>query len=61
MTIYNYYYDDDYIYYICKVSLFKMQLLDHVVNRKRQQNTNKEDKNKEQQQEQQQQGKFFQH
>lgn len=37
MTIYDYYYDDDYIYYICNVSLFQMQLLEHVVNRKRQQ------------------------
>lgn len=41
MTIYDYYYDDDYIYYICNVSLFKMQLLEHVVNRKRQQKTNR--------------------
>lgn len=37
MTIYDYYYDDDYIYYICNVSLLQMQLLEHVVNRKRQQ------------------------
>lgn len=57
MNIYDYYYDDDYIYYICNVSLFKMQLLEHVVNRKRQQKTNKQDKNKEQQQ----QGNFIQY
>lgn len=43
MTIYDYYYDDDCIYYICLIMFhcFEMQLLEHVVNRKRQQNTNR--------------------